>query len=127
MIEQHGLHPLELVFSTPECSGVRRKKFRGVQGRGSGIVGGRSPPNAGEFSKICKKIHEENCQKCCIFAYFVKKFQKHAVNFRAFERKNNYFGIFEKTLKIFYENSMEKLNFSLFSGSHLPAQKKGLN
>ena len=69
-------------------SGVRRKKFRGDQCRGSGLVGGAGgeapPPDAGEFSKICNKIPEENCQKCCIFAQFAKEFQNHALNFRAF-------------------------------------------
>ena len=77
----------------------------GVQGRGSGLVG------AGEFSKICKKIPGENCKKCCIFAYFAKKFQNHAVNFSAFGRKTQFFG------KFFMEKwkKLEKLNFYLFS------------
>ena len=72
---------------------------------------GADPPDAGEFSKICKKIPEENCKKCCIFAYFAKKFQNHALNFRAFGRKTQLFG---EILKIFDENSKEKLNFYLF-------------
>ena len=63
-----------------------------------------------------QKIPEENCKNCCIFAYFAKKFQKHAFNFRAFGRKTIGWGNFEKILKIFDENSIEKLNFYLFLG-----------
>ena len=61
-------------------SGVRRKNFRRGGGSRQGVrprrgTGGRSPADGGEFSKICKKIPEENCKKCCIFAYFAKNFQ----------------------------------------------------
>ena len=68
----------------------------GVQGRGSGLVGGpgggapRTPENFRKFAKN----PEENCKKCCIFAYFTNKFQNHAVNFRAFGRKTQLFGKF---------------------------------
>ena len=48
-------------FYTIHSSGVQRKQFRGggVQGRGSGLVGGPGgggPLAAGECSKICKKF-----------------------------------------------------------------------
>ena len=50
--------------------------------------------NFEKFSKICKKIPEENGKKCCIFAYFAKEFQNHAVNFCRFGRKTQLFGKF---------------------------------
>ena len=80
---------------------------------GSGLVGG---PGRRRIFENLQKIPEENCNKCCILAYFAKKFQKHALNFRAFGRKTIVWGNSEKMLKIFDENSMEKLNFYLFLG-----------
>ena len=50
------------------------------------------------FEKILKifenfqKIPEENCKNGCIFAYFAKKLQNHALNFRAFGRKTQFVG-----------------------------------
>ena len=60
-----------------------------------------------------QKIPEENCNNCCIFAYFAKKLQNQALNFRAFGRKTQLVG---EILRIFDENSIEKLNFYLFFG-----------
>ena len=56
-------------------SGVRRKKFRGVQGFGRPPMGsgGRSLPDAGEFSKICKKIFLRKLQKMHYFSIFSQK------------------------------------------------------
>ena len=76
--------------------------------------GGRSPPDAGEFSKICKKIFLKKLQKCIILAYFSKKFKKPCltfsriwkkitnsweflINFRKFSKK-----LFRKFQKIHY-------------------------
>ena len=69
----------------------------GVQGRGSGLVGGpgaAKPPGRRRIFENLQKIPEENGKKCCIFAYFAKKFQNHAVNFCAFGRKTQLFGKF---------------------------------
>ena len=49
-------------------------------------------------------------------AYFQRKFKNPALDFRAFGRKTMGWGNFEKMLKIFDENSIEKLNFYLFLG-----------
>ena len=122
------------------------KKFGGVQGRGSALVGGpgggapRTPENFRKFAKnsrrklkkilyfrlFCKeitksrvkysrvwtkntigwgnfqrilklfdnfqKIPEENCKNCWIYAYFAKKLQNHALNFRSFGRKTQLVG-----------------------------------
>ena len=37
--------------------------------------GGAEPPDAGEFSKICKKILKKIAKKYIIFAYFAKNFK----------------------------------------------------
>ena len=125
---------------------TQEKISGGVQGRGSGLVGGpgggapRTPENFRKFAKkfrrklqkllyfrlFCKeitnpsvkflrvwtkntigwenfekilkifenlqKIPEENCKNRCIFAYFAKKLQNHALNFRAFGRKTQFGG-----------------------------------
>ena len=83
---------------------LRRKTFPGVQGRGSGLVGGPGaeppgpptrpepdartpdpePPGRRNIFENLQKIPEENSKNCCIFPYFAKKLQKHALNFRAF-------------------------------------------
>ena len=76
---------------------------------------GQSPPDAGVFSKFCKKISYENCKKCIILAYFSKNFTNNELtkntnsweilwNFRKFSnffrkfRKMHYFSIFSKNL-----------------------------
>ena len=76
-------------------SGVRRKKIRG--GVKVGGPGAESPGRRRIFENL-QKIPEENCKKCCIFAYFAKKFQNHALNFRAFGRKTQ---LFEEILRKF--------------------------
>ena len=83
------------------CAG---KKFRGAQGY--------CRPRRREFSKT-SEIFLRKLQKCSIFAYFAKDFQKHVLNYRAFGRKAQLVG---QILKFFDENSMEKLNFYLFLG-----------
>ena len=70
-------------------SGVRRKKFRGVQGycRPRGGPGGGGAPRTRDNFRNLQRIPYENCPKCNIFAYFAKTFQNPALNFRAFERE----------------------------------------
>ena len=69
-----------------------------------------------KFFENLQNIPEEKCKNCCIFAYFPKKLQNRALNFRAFGRKTQLVGEIEKILKLFDENSIEKLNFYLFFG-----------
>ena len=84
--------------------------------RPRGGSGGGAPPDAGEFSKIFKKIPEENCKKCSIFAYFAKKVQNHAVNFRALDEKHNCLGIFKNFLKILMKIQWKNGIFLYFQG-----------
>ena len=52
----------------------------------------------GNFEKILKffeklqNIPKEKCKNCCILAYFAKKLQNYALNFRAFGRKTQFVG-----------------------------------
>ena len=137
-----NLHPLifeNISIPNPECiikstlvqttplnrtfgiiSGARRKKFRRVQVRGSGLVGGpgggapRTPEN---FRKLKKKNSRRKLKKRCIFAYYAKN-SKPCVKFSRVWTKNTIvWGKLEKILKISDENSMEKLNFYLFLGN----------
>ena len=81
-------------------------------GSGKTLLGSASWTEfSGEFSKIfLGKLLE-----CIIFAYFSKKIIKPGVNFsQRLDEKHKFFEIFEKFLKIFDENSIEKLNFLLF-------------
>ena len=68
----------------------------------------------------CPTCREKNSgrklQKMLHFRLFWKKCQNHALNFRAFGRKTIVWGKFEKILKIFCQNSMEKLSFYRFFG-----------
>ena len=72
----------------------RQEKFSGGSRLWPASYGvrGLSPSDAGEFSKICKNISYENCKKCSIFAYFAKKFQNPALNFRMFGWKTQLVG-----------------------------------
>ena len=94
------------------------KNFGGIQGRGSDLLGGpgAEPPGRRRIFEILQKIPEENCKKCCIFAYFAKKVKNYALNFRAFWRKHVCLEKIWENFENFDENSMEKLNFYLFLG-----------
>ena len=99
------------------------KNFGGVQGRGSGLVGGpggltlpRTPEN---FRKFAKKFPKK-IAKMLYFRLFCKKISKPCVTFSRVWTKNTIvWGNFEKILKIFDGNSIEKLNFYLFLGKLL--------
>ena len=65
-------------------SGIRRKKFRGVQGYDR-----PRSPEAGEFSKIWEKFLKKIL---IILVYFSQKFQNPALNFRTVGRKTQLFG-----------------------------------
>ena len=90
-------------------SGTRRKKFRGVQGKGSGLVGG-------EFSKITKRKFLKKIAKMLYFRLFCKEISKPCGMFSRVRTKNNSLGNFEKILTILEEKSIEKLRFYRFSG-----------
>ena len=78
--------------------------------RGSG---GRSPPDAREFSKLFIKISKENCKKMHYFSPFFKNILKnHAFIFRRFWRKTQ---SVEK--KWFDKNSIETLIFFTIFGN----------
>ena len=107
-----------------------QEKILGGQGRGSGFVGrpGAEPPDAGKFSKICKKIAEENSKNCCIFAYFAKKLPNHAVNFRAFGRKTQLLGEILRKFWKFANISRRKLqNCCIFAYFAKKLQNHALN
>ena len=84
--------------------------FSGEHFLGFGLVGspgGLRPPDAEEISKIFKKI----LRKIAKMHYFSIFFKRFALIFRAFVRKSQFVGNFEKILKMFDENSIEKLKF----------------
>ena len=91
-----------------------RKNFGGVQGYGRPRRGSRggAPRTPENFRKFVKNSLRK-LQKCSILAYFAKRFQNPALNFRAFGRKIQ---LVAKILKIFDENSISKLKFYLFLG-----------
>ena len=60
------------------------------------------PPGRRRIFENLQKIPEENCKNWCIFAYFAKIFQNHAVNFRAFGRKTQLFGKFWENFESFW-------------------------
>ena len=97
-------------------SGVRRKKFRGVQGygrprRGSGGEPPRTPENFRKFAKIFLK-------KIAKMHYFSLSFKKNLTNhtliFLAFGLKAQIVGQLWENCESFDENSIEILNFLLF-------------
>ena len=71
-------------------------KISGGQGRGSVLVGGpggaEPPPGRRKIFESLQKIPEANCKNCCIFAYFAKKLQIHALNICTFGRKTQLVG-----------------------------------
>ena len=98
-----------------ECSGAQP----GFQGtfQGVGLVGvrGRSPPPPG-----CRKIFE-NFQRFFLsakmhyFSLFYTKLLKPRVNFsRVWTKNTNCWAVFEKILKFFEENSIEKDFLTIF-------------
>ena len=65
----------------------------------------------------------ETHAKMHYFSIFFKNLTTHALIFRGFGRKT-LLGSFEKSLKIFNEDSIEKLNFQLFLEKELLVQQK---
>ena len=91
------------------------EKISGVQGYGRprrGCGGGAllRPENFRKFAKNSLR----KLQNCRVFA-FLQKISKPCVKFSRVRTKNKVgWGNFEKIMKIFDENSIEKLNFYLF-------------
>ena len=77
---------------------------------------GRSPPDARRIFENLQKIPEENGKNAVFSSILQKHFKTMRSIFARLDEKHNCLGNFEKFLQIFDENSMEKLNFSLFSG-----------
>ena len=95
------------------------KNFGGVQGRGSGLVGGpgggapRTPENVRKFARNSWR----KLQKMLYLRIFCKEISKPCVKFSRVWTKNTIvLGNSEKISKIFDENSMQKLHFYLFLG-----------
>ena len=97
---------LNKIDMTPGDSGVRRKKFRGVQGYGRLSRGceGRSPRTPENFRK---------CAKMQYFRQFCKEFQKPVLNFLAFGRKTQFVGEILRNFEDFWWK-FKKLNFIYF-------------
>ena len=71
--------------------------------------------NSEKIFENFENCSSENCLKCIILAYFSKKLTNYALRFSPFGRKNHKrVGNFDKILKFFDENSIEKLNFFIF-------------
>ena len=86
-------------------SGVRRKKIRGVQDYG------RPRRGSGGFSKICKKFLKK-IAKNPVFLSILQKDSKPCVKFSRVWTKNTIgWGNFEKIVRFFDENAIEKWNF----------------
>ena len=75
----------------------------------AGLVG---PENFRKFANIFFR----KLQKCTILAYFSNIFKNMREIFARLDEKHNWLGNFEKSLKFFDENLIEKLNFYLFFG-----------
>ena len=83
------------------------KNFGGglkVGGPASKGVRGRSPPDAGEFSKICKKFLKKMAKNAVFSPILQKNFKTMRSIFARLDEKHNCLGNFEKFLKIFDEN-----------------------
>ena len=104
--------------NTWASSGVRRKKIRGVHGRGFGLVGGPgggAPRTAENFRNFAKKFPKEIAKNVVFSPILQKNISKPCVNFSSVWTQNTIvWGKIEKSLNVFDENSMEKLNFFLF-------------
>ena len=89
-----------------------------------GLVGGRgrSPPDDGEFSKICK-ILLKKIAKTLYFRLFYKDTSNPCIKpSRVWMINTTGWGNFAKILK-FNANSIENLNFYLFFGKFLPRNR----
>ena len=76
---------------------------------------GRKTQIVGKFEKFSNVF--ENFRKIHYFSIFFEKFNKPCVNFSRVWTKTTIFWKILEILKIFYENSIEKLNFYLFLGN----------
>ena len=76
------------------------------------------PPGRRRIFENLQKIPKENGKNAVFSPILQKDFKTMLSIFARLDEKHNCLGKFEKFLKIFDENSMEKLNFSLFSGKN---------
>ena len=96
-------------------SGVHRKNFWGFNVM-AGLVGGSGGLHRPDYGKFAKNLLK-TFAKMHYFSLFFKKISKLCVKFLSVWTKNTIgLEIFEKILKIFDENSIEKFNFYLFLG-----------
>ena len=95
-------------------------KSSGVQGYGwprRWSRGGAPPPGHRKiFENLQKKFLKKIAKNALFWPIFQRKFKNPPLDFRAFGRKTIGWENFEKILKFFDENSIEKLNFYLFWG-----------
>ena len=92
------------------------KNFGGVHGFGRPRRGsaGRSPSDAGEFSKMCKQIFLRKLQKMHYFNLFFENIlRNHALLFRAFGRKSKILGNFLINFRKFSKNLFRKFRKSI--------------
>ena len=87
-IQPFTIQPILNLFQWRRQDFGSGEHFRGSAQQG---VRGRSPPDAGEFSKIKKKFLRK-LQKFTILANFPKKLTNSALIFRTFGRKTQLFG-----------------------------------
>ena len=118
------LHSVGELCNSLLCIGITNSGAASISVRGD-TFGGRPcrgsedrappppPPGAWEFSKICKEF--KKLAKMHYFSPFFKKLLKSLCNFSLVWAKNpNFREICEKSLKIYDQNSIEKLNCKLF-------------
>ena len=75
------------------------------------LPGAEPTPRTQENFRKLSNIFLRKVQNCIIFAYFTQNFTSPALTFAGFDEKHHALETFEKTLKIYDENSIEKLTF----------------
>ena len=77
----------------------------GLHGYGRLLRGSGKAPSGRRGIFEMRKI---SCKKSIIFAYFSQKFKKTTDKFGRLDERSNCLGIFEKILKFFDQNSIDK-------------------
>ena len=93
---KNQLTPLDLIGPRQWRTQEKISGGSKVGGPASYWAPGGGAPGRQRIVENLEKNSGRKLQKCCIFAYFAKKFQNHALNFRAFGRKTIVLGNFEK-------------------------------
>ena len=106
---------IHIIISNPPRQWRTQEKISrgGVQGRGSGLVGGPwgSPPDAGKFSKIYKKFKKKIAKTAVFSPILQRNYKSMRYIFARLDETHNWLGKFWENFENFWWKFNRKIEF----------------